>query len=161
MSKKSRKRNKKILTILGLAAAATAASRRNKGTAADANDGFRTKSNKSVSVGGGQTYAPTPKVVLPKVKPIVDTAPVNKNTFRTRGRITDSAGNTIASAGVRPDKMPNTPPPSIGDPYSTRTGTGARRFGTVNYRKDGGRATYKSGGAAKRGVSPILLKGKK
>ena len=27
--------------------------------------------------------------------------------------------------------------------------------------KDGGRATYKSGGAAKRGVSPILLKGKK
>ena len=158
MSKKSRKRNRLILAAL--AAGTLAANRKKKGAVSTANQpvGVDRRSTSAPPIGGTDHIS---KVVVPKAKAIVDTAPVNKNTFRTRQRITDSAGNTIASAGVRPDKMPNTPPPSIGDPYSTRTGTGARRFGTVNYRKDGGRATYKSGGAAKRGVSPILLKGKK
>ena len=157
MSKKSRKRNKLILAALG---ATALVAKRKRNAAIEAGIKSNDVEEGSTMSSGSQhpsiaAITNTPKVVVPKAKAIVDTAPVNKNTFRTRGRITDSAGNTIASAGVRPDKMPNNPPPSIGNPYSTRTGTGPRRFAS------GGRATYKAGGTAKRGVSPILLKGKK
>jgi hypothetical protein len=151
MSKKSRKRNKKILAVLGLAAAATAASRRKKAAIADTDDAGIGVSRTS-NLGGTDHI---PKVVVPKAKAIVDTSPVNNNRFRTRQRITDSAGNTIASAGVQPDKMPNTPPPSIGNPYRAPRGPGPRKFAS------GGRTGYSAGGAAKRGVSPILMKGKK
>jgi len=40
MSKKSRKRNKKILGLLGVLGAGLAMANRNKGVGADANDGF-------------------------------------------------------------------------------------------------------------------------
>jgi len=160
MSKKSRKRNKKILAVLGLAGAAVAASRRNKGTAADANDGFRTKSNKSVSAGGGQTYAPTPKVVLPKVKPIVDTQKDSVPIGRMKGVGTDDEVIAAQKKRAAQSEMVRgvLPPSQLLTPKRTHNRGVA---GNVNYRKDGGRATYKSGGAAKRGVSPILLKGKK
>jgi len=44
MSKKSRKRNKKILAAIGIGLGAAALASRKKGNAADANDGFRKKS---------------------------------------------------------------------------------------------------------------------
>jgi hypothetical protein len=155
MSKKSRKRNKKILTILGLAAAATAASRRNKGTAADANDGFRTKSNKSVSAGGGQTYAPTPKVVLPKTK--IQSKP--PTLYRPNPKTLASPKWNNWADDSAPDGSGNyVTPRSRSKGYSRDGATG---LDDAYAAKDGGRATYKSGGAAKRGISPILMKGKK
>ena len=153
MSKKSRKRNKKILTILGLAAAATAASRRNKGTAADANDGFRTKSNKSVSAGGGQTYAP--KAVVPKTK--IQSKP--PTLYRPDPKTLASPKWNNWADDSAPDGSGNyVTPRSRSKGYSRDGATG---LDDAYAAKDGGRATYKSGGAAKRGVSPILLKGKK
>ena len=153
MSKKSRKRNKKILTILGLAAAATAASRRNKGTAADANDGFRTKSNKSVSAGGGQTYAP--KAVVPKTK--IQSKP--PTLYRPDPKTLDSPKWNNWADDSAPDGSGNyVTPRSRSKGYSRDGATG---LDDAYAAKDGGRATYKSGGAAKRGISPILLKGKK
>ena len=143
MSKKSRKRNKKILAVLGLAAAATAASRRNKGTAADANDGFRTKSNKSVSAGGGQTYAPNRIQTKP---PTILSTPRKKNYFAS------PKWNNLDTSEVNTDYVaPST------KQYNKQD------FGLGPYAaKDGGRIGLKhGGGAAKRGVSPILLKGKK
>ena len=154
MSKKSRKRNKKILAVLGLAAAATAASRRNKGTAADANDGFRTKSNKSVSAGGGQTYAP--KAVAPRAVNVV-TPPKRSNA--------SIAGDFISKV-TDPKKMEygmqmSNDLVSSRLPGKIRTPIKADNSGIIKQYKSGGRATYKSGGAAKRGISPILLKGKR
>ena len=148
MSKKSRKRNRLILAAL---AAGTLMKNRKLANATDTVnpvggvDQIAADSKKSVT---GTSYPGENKAVVVSPK-------INNTKFRTRGRITDSAGNTIASAGVRPDKMPNTPPPSIGNPYRVPKGPGPRRFAS------GGRATYKSGGIAKRGVSPILLKGKR
>ena len=52
-------------------------------------------------------------------------------------------------------------------PYKDAVGQGMNRKNWKNWyddsagAKDGGRMGYKSGGAAKRGVSPILLKGKR
>ena len=54
-------------------------------------------------------------------------------------------------------------------PYKDSVGEGMNRGNWKNFHDDsagqnlksGGRATYKSGGAALRGVSPILMKGKK
>ena len=153
MSKKSRKRNKKILAVLGLAAAATAASRRNKGTAADANDGFRTKSNKSVSAGGGQTYAP--KAVVPKTK--IQSKP--PTLYRPNPKTLASPKWNNWADDSAPDGSGNyVTPRSRSKGYSRDGATG---LDDAYAAKDGGRATYKSGGAAKRGVSPILLKGKK
>ena len=153
MSKKSRKRNKKILALAGAIGLGMAAKRKRNAAIdtgiasaeADKGSAMLADSKKSVT---GTNYPGENKAVVVSPK-------INNTKFRTRGRITDSAGNTIASAGVRPDKMPNNPPPSIGNPYSKRTGTGARRFAS------GGRTGYNSGGAAKRGISPILMKGKK
>ena len=158
MSKKSRKRNKKILTILGLAAAATAASRRNKGTAADPNDGFRTKSNKSVSAGGGQTYAP--KAVAPRAVNVV--TPPKRSNASIAGdfisKVTDpkkmeygmQMSNDLVSSKLKPRKR-----------VSLEQGMSNIDTTPIKQYKSGGRTGYSAGGAAKRGISPILMKGKK
>ena len=150
MSKKSRKRNRLILAAL---AAGTLAANRNKGTAADANDGFRTKSNKSVSAGGGQTYAP--KAVVPKTKIQSKPPTLYKPNPKT---LASPKWNNWADDSA-PDGSGNyVTPRSRSKGYSRDGATG---LDDAYAAKDGGRATYKAGGIAKRGVSPILLKGKK
>ena len=91
---------------------------------------------------------------------------VNNNTFRTRGRITDSAGNTVASAGTaianNKSKVTNVTRPGE-NMYSGAGDSNPRR---VN-RKSGGRAGLKSGGKvkgcgiAKRGLGRAMKKGKR
>ena len=159
MSKKSRRRNKKLLALAGLAGAVALSNRKGTGTGVSGSDKAKFTSD--------EAYSPPKKDTSTDVVAAPKEDKVNNSTFRTRGRITDSAGNTVESAGVKPDKMPDTAPPSIDNPYKARTGTGARRFGTVNYRKDGGRAKLKSGGKvkgcgiAKRGFGKAMKKGKK
>ena len=85
-------------------------------------------------------------------------APISKNIFRTRHRLTDSAGNTIPKnhmANIAAMNAPKGiyPPGSVTMP---RTGMGhplakGRRF------SKGGRVT----GIAKRGFGRALMKGKK
>ena len=83
MSKKSRKRNKKILAALALAGgAAMLAKGRGKG---------EISSNRP----SGIDAAPKTDWIAKKLAAPVETAPISKNIFRTRHRLTDSAGNTI------------------------------------------------------------------
>jgi hypothetical protein len=153
MSKKSRRRNKKILAVLGLAGAAVAASRRNKGTAADVDSGRGGDSSSAAARVAANAVTGTKYPGENKVKPIVDTQPkkvVLGNTRLSRDGVTPGTGrkDTVVTNVTRPGE----------NMYSTNAGTSNPR--RVN-RKSGGRATYKSGGIAKRGISPILLKGKR
>ena len=95
-------------------------------------------------------------------------APISKNIFRTRHRLTDSAGNTIPKnhmANIAAMNAPKGifPPGSV--PMPLRAGN-LRGFN----RKDGGRIGAKKGGSvkkaratgiAKRGFGRALMKGKK
>jgi len=155
MSKKSRKRNKKILaTIAALGGAAMLANRRrnNMINSADANDGFVDTEFKVQDV-------------APKISDEVTVTPpkINKNTFRTRNRITDSAGNTIDSPGLTLNRRANTVTgvegsPTIINPYNSRNIRG-RLLNRGNTFKSGGRV--KGAGCAKRGFGKAFKGGKK
>ena len=173
MSKKSRKRNKKILAAIGigLGAAALASKKRNASIADnEANESGFAASNKKASIAdvSGPVKKDTSKSDVAPVAEKVS-VPVGK----MRGAGTDESA--IAGQKKRADYAKNSRinavntsegPPSIDNPYNSRVIKGGR-LGTVNYRKDGGRAKLKSGGSArgagcaKRGVSKILLKGKR
>ena len=154
MSKKSRKRNKKILAVLGLAAAATAASRRNKGAV----------STEGQPVGTNRMSANTPPIGgtdhIPKVKAkaIVDTPSNTSSNYlgKMTGHGTQSGdvGQKIRAAHAAAATAPKNINHPLHNPTRIRTHT-ARKFAS------GGRTGYSAGGAAKRGVSPILMKGKK
>ena len=102
-------------------------------------------------------------------KVVADTAaPISKNIYRSRHRLTDSAGNTIPKnhmANIAAMNAPKGifPPGSV--PMPLRAGN-LRGFN----RKDGGRIGAKKGGSvkkaratgiAKRGFGRALMKGKK
>jgi hypothetical protein len=159
MSKKSRKRNKKILGALAAGLGAMALMKGRKGnvskTAAseNANVGINTRSSLIDAQDAGTAFPKKSIAILPKSKPI------NANKFRTRHRITDSGGNTISpSPGLNAQIMQakaNAPkgiyPPGM-KPMQ-RIGTHPLHRGL----KSGGRVT----GAAKRGFGRALMKGKK
>ena len=157
MSKKSRRRNKRLLALAGLAGA-VALSRRNKlANAKETNN----------PVGGVDQIAADSKKDTSKSDVVAETPKkVNNNTFRTRGRITDSSGNTVASAGTaiadNKSKVTNVTRPGE-NMYSSAGESNPRR---VN-RKSGGRAGLKSGGKvkgcgiAKRGLGRAMKKGKR
>ena len=163
MSKKSRKRNKKILAAIGIGLGAAAlASKRRKDATADVDSGrggdsasaeARTNANK-------KTDYITKKDTSKKVS-----VPVGK----MKGAGTDASA--IAGQKTRADyaqskraeqadetSVENYPTDTYIKPYNPK--------GRFN-RKDGGRMGLKSGGSArgagcaKRGVSKILLKGKR
>ena len=160
MSKKSRKRNRLILAAL--AAGTLAANRKKKGAVSTANQpvGVDRRSTSAPPIGGTDHI---PKVVVPKAKAIVDSGPV----LNVTGGI--HAGKPAKGMLIKQRALNagNSVPPSMrggalhAEGYQSPSRNIKGRLGSVNYRKDGGRATYKSGGAAKRGISPILLKGKR
>ena len=147
MSKKSRRRNRRLLMMAALAGGAALAGR-GKGTAFPRPDAGTIDQMAADA---------TPKTnYITKKADTAVVAPINKNKFRTRGRITDSAGNTIDSAGMTLNRrIPGAvAPPSILNPYRTqRTGLGPRRF------SKGGRV--KGCGVAKRGLGRAFTKAKK
>ena len=154
MSKKSRKRNKKILAAIGIGLGAAAlASKRRKDATADVDSGrggdsasatARADANKKTDY---ITKKDTSKKDTSKSDVNVDTKPktvVN----RSRNKVIYSDGTsetpgTIYQKNKIKNEVPNTPPPSIDNPYSTRVIKGGRRF------KDGGRTGLKSGGKVK------------
>ena len=172
MSKKSRKRNKKILAVLGLAAAATAASRRNKGTAADVDSGrggdsasaaARVKANTPVA-----PVAPVapigPRAVNVAASPKRSNASIAKRSSRGVGDYPDYTAAPTRVNGVQIKGRLNAQPTT---PFSPAQGNRKKTIaevlsgGDTRGYKSGGRTGYSAGGAAKRGISPILLKGKK
>ena len=177
MSKKSRKRNKKILAAIGLGLGAAALSSRKKASdkaaLAGTEDGKNAKADRGFTMAD---VANTPKkdTVKPEAKPIVAEPKKIVNTSRSRmlrpnpKADGESMGPNETAMFNAKNKMPNTAPPSIDNPYSSRVIKG--RIGNNRSLKSGGRAGYKHGGstgsskssgAAKRGISPILMKGRK
>ena len=149
MSKKSRRRNKKILGALLLGGLGLAA--RNKRNAAiDA--GIQSAEDDKGSDMAPNANKKTDYITKKDTSKseVVAAAPkkINNNTFRTRQRTTDSAGNTVASAGtaIADNKSKVTDVTKPGENmYSSVGATNPRR---VN-RKSGGRAGLKSGGKVK------------
>ena len=160
MSKKSRRRNKRLLALAGLAGAVALSNRKGTGTGVSGSDKAKFTSD--------EAYSPPKETSKDTSKSNVTVEPkkVNNNTFRTRGRITDSAGNTVASAGtaIADNKSKVTDVTRPGENmYSSAGDSNPRR---VN-RKSGGRAGLKSGGKvrgcgiAKRGLGRAMKKGKR
>jgi len=162
MSKKSRRRNKKILGLLGAIGLGLAA---------------KNKRNKAIDTGiqsaeddKGSDMAPT--VVIPKKKPViadtkVDTAyikplqPVKKYRSRMLRANPKADGEAMGPNQTRlfneKNQMPDMAPPSIDNPYSLRNIKG--RFGNSRSFKSGGRV--KGCGKALRGFGRAMKKGKK
>ena len=174
MSKKSRRRNKKILGLLGVLGAGLAMANRGKGTemsniSVDSGRGGDSSSAKARAIANAATTENTimdnmPKkksidnVIIPKKKPVVISPPIGK----MRGAGTDA--EAIASQKIRGDyaqKMREAVtdvdgPPSILNPY--RTPRVHKGRGNFNFSK-GGRV--KGAGCAKRGFGKAFKGGKK
>ena len=98
MSKKSRRRNKRLLALAGLAGAVALSNRKAKADLASTEDnkgGIDTIDKAKQAMTSDAAYST--KKDTSKSNVTVEPKKVNNNTFRTRGRITDSAGNTIPS----------------------------------------------------------------
>ena len=142
MSKKSRRRNKRLLALAGLAGA-VALSRRNKlANAKETNN----------PVGGVDQIAADSKKDTSKSDVVAAEAPkkiVNTSRSRMMRPNPKADGEAMGPNETRlyneKNAMPNTAPPSIDNPYSSRVIKG--RFG--NSKKDGGRMGLKSGGKVK------------
>ena len=163
MSKKSRRRNKALLAIAGLAGAAALANRKPKQSSTEENSGRGGDGPAAIARRNANKTTTAKKDTTPK-----DTQPKGSN-VRTRQRIVDSAGNTVASAGtaVADNKSKVTDVTRPGENmYSTSAGTSNPRAprakgGRAGYKHGGSTGSSKSYGAAKRGISPILMKGRK
>ena len=144
MSKKSRKRNKKILAAIGIGLGAAAlASWKKKSDLAGTEDN---KSGSTKITGGTNLNDYDGGTTKPIAK---DTNKGSGSNVRTRQRIVDSSGNTVESAGVKSKDVKGILPPSQnkGNMYAGVGDTNPRSRGYG--KKDGGRAEYKSGGKVK------------
>ena len=160
MSKKSRKRNKKILAAIGLGLGAAAlASRKKKSDLAGTEDN---KSGSTKITGGTNLndYVTKKDTSKTDVKPIAK--PESKATgsnVRTRQRIVDSSGDTVESAGVKSKDVKGILPPSQnkGNMYAGVGETNPRSRGYG--KKDGGRMGLKSGGSSVKKSMGKALRG--
>jgi len=152
MSKKSRKRNKKILAAIGIGLGAAAlASKRN--ASIQANETKEAGFKKSTNDFEDQSYSTGPKKDTSKSDtPIAkDTNKGSGSNVRTRQKVVNSSGDTVASAGTaiadNKSKVTDILPPSQNTNMYSKVGD--KNPKSRNFRKDGGRAEYKSGGKVK------------
>ena len=145
MSAKSRKRNRRLAALAGLAGAVALANRKGTATGVSGSDKAKFTSDEAYSPPKKDTD--TKPIAKPDTTP-KDTQPKGSN-VRTRGKIVDSSGDTVASAGTaiadNKSKVTNVTKPGD-NMYSTNAGSSNPK--RVN-RKDGGRMGLKSGGRAK------------
>jgi len=161
MSKKSRRRNKKILGALLLGGLGLAAANRNKGTAAADVDSGR-GGDSSSAVARAIANAPTPKK---KAAPVIaDTkvdTPYISTRMRGKGDMSGTVGQKIR-AGLSEPTSVNVDmaegSPMIDNPYSSRVIRG-RLLNRGNTFKSGGRVKKRTG-AAKRGFGRAFKGGK-
>ena len=142
MSKKSRRRNKRLLALAGLAGAVALSKRNKLANAKETNN----------PVGGVDQIAADSKKDTSKSDVVAAEAPkkiVNTSRSRMMRPNPKADGEAMGPNETRlyneKNAMPNTAPPSIDNPYSSRVIKG--RFG--NSKKDGGRMGLKSGGKVK------------
>ena len=149
MSKKSRRRNRKILGALaaGLGAAALM---RNRGTAS------------TNPVGGVDQIAAdavTGTVYPGANKAVAAATPINKGVRRTRHRLTDSAGNTIPTTNKMANIAAMNAPKNVMGPFDYMQPTTVRRGLSNRFNRSfskGGRVKL-----AKRGLGRAFTKSKK
>ena len=155
MSKKRRKKLKKLAKVLGaglaIAGLGRAFANRNARASTDADTVKLMTTDDAYSIPGGDESSFKETIVT-------DTPKINNNTFKTRGRIIDSAGNTIDSPGMTLNRRANTVtgvdgPPSVLNPYRNRV-----HVGRGNFMAKGGRVGV---GKAKRGFGRAMKKGGK
>ena len=155
MSKKSRKRNKRLLALAGIITAGTLAAKNKRNASIQANEA---KESGFADTGKKTDYITKKDTSKSDVKPIAK--PESKATgskVRTRQRIVDSSGNTVESAGVKSKDVKGILPPSQnkGNMYAGVGDTNPRR---VN-RKSGGRMGLKSGGSSVKKSMGKALRG--
>jgi len=168
MSKKSRKRNKRILALAGAIGLGMAAKRKRNAAidtgiaSAEADKGSamladsKKKSTPIAPIGPRSVNVATP--------PKRSNVSISKRSSRGVGDYPDYTAAPTRVNGVQIKGRLNAQPTT---PFSPAQGNRKKTMAEVlsggdtrNY-KSGGRTGYNSGGAAKRGVSPILLKGKR
>jgi hypothetical protein len=196
MSKKSRRRNKALLAIAGLAGAAALANRKPKQSSTEEDSGNRGDGPAAIARRNANKDTATKDTATKTSTTIQD----NKNKDRTKSMAETSTvpkkrpGITVYDDGsikAKDKGSGNQVDYANKEKYSTRTDTKApgasdetkKTFSFINPSKSsfaqnqakkglrsGGRAGYKHGGstgsskssgAAKRGISPILMKGRK
>jgi hypothetical protein len=160
MSKKSRQRNKKILAAIGIGLGAAAMASKKKSDLASTEDG-KSAPAKSTPTGPKELGISTRK----KSTTIQDNKP-------TVSKPNKSAADDIMRGGSGTkyvDKYEGTPlektsKKSVGPSMSGIDDTkdfAAKSGGRAGYKHGGSTGSSKSYGAAKRGISPILMKGRK
>ena len=169
MSKKSRKRNKRLLALAGIITAGTLASRKK---ASDAQSKISVDSGR-----GGDSSAAIARANANKKTDYITKKDTSKsdvvaepkkivNTSRSRMmRPNPKAGgeamgpNETRLSNAK-NKMPDTAPPSIDNPYKAPSNIKGR-FGASRNMKSGGRAGLKSGGSVKKSMGKALRGGGK
>jgi hypothetical protein len=148
MSKKSRRRNKKILAAIGIGLGAAAlASKRRKDATADVDSGrggdsasaeARTNANKKTDyITKKDTSKSEAKPIVAEPKKIVNTS--RSRMMRPNPKADgESMGPKETATFNAKNKMPDTAPPSIDNPYSSRVIKG--RIGMGRNMKSGGRS---------------------
>ena len=165
MSKKSRKRNKRLLALAGIITAGTLAARKPKQSSTEANSGKDGDSSSAESrkIANKKTDYITKKDtsksdVVAEPKKIVNTS--RSRMMRPNPKAGGEAmGPNETRLSNEKNKLPDTPPPSIDNPYSSRIIKG--RFGASRNMKSGGRAGLKSGGSVKKSMGKALRGGGK
>jgi hypothetical protein len=193
MSKKSRKRNKKILAAIGIGLGAAAmASKRKSDLAGTENGkgGIDTVQKAKQSMTKDNAYSPPKKKSEPKKvyqddimrggSGVKDNSPKNPYSIRTDktpikfglGAQKGYTKTSIPKATTTiQDNMPAEPKGntatgslSFNDKIranNERIKSGLKSGGRAGYKHGGSTGSSKSYGAAKRGISPILMKGRK
>ena len=161
MSKKSRRRNKKILGALGALGALAMLGGRKKPVSTKTTIMDNMPKN---DIEFKET------IVIPEKKPVI-----NNNVFRTRNRITDSAGNTIPSSKKQIYIAKNKAPKNVMGPFDymqtqPRVKSDLEQYMdnnplSISAKKGGrivkGKKTAVRTGAAKRGFGRAYMKGRK
>jgi hypothetical protein len=174
MSKKSRRRNKALLTIAGLAGAAALANRKPKQSDVSQDSSRGSGLRPTVDTAKKDTVKPEAKpIVKPDTQPKKDTTSIAKQSSRGAGNYPDYKKAETRVDGTlikgRSNAQRITPfSPAQGNRAKTTEEMlrdsdtrGYKAGGRAGYKHGGSTGSSKSSGAAKRGISPILMKGRK
>ena len=147
MSKKSRKRNKALLALAGIAGAAALSSRKKKSDLASTEDGkggMDTTQKAKQSMTSDKAYSPPKKKATPKV--YQDDIMKGGSGTKYVDKYAGTPLRRLQNSPLRTD--------GLGD-MDMKDG------GRANYKSGGSTGSSKSSGCAIKGISPILMKGRK
>ena len=165
MSKKSRKRNKKILAALALAGGAALMAKRGKGVAQGVSGADKAgfTSDAAYSLPEKNWISKKPKVIVPEIKPKIDHGMAYQSSRGIGNYGVKTAPTHVNGVAIKGRINANDPRPVGPTPFHPSQGNRRRTMaqvlsgGDTRGWKKGGRVT----GIAKRGFGRALMKGKK